>query len=57
MDEIRLDALNDLANVQADDITAVLRLQQKVHAIEDIRSALQSAANRTKPANSPGTFA
>jgi hypothetical protein len=57
MDEIRLEALNDLANVQADDITAVLRLQQKVAAIEDIRSALQSAANRTKPANSPGTFA
>jgi hypothetical protein len=57
MDEIRLEALNDLANVQADDITAVLRLQQRVQAIEDIRSRLQSAANQAKPANSAGTFA
>lgn len=58
MDEIRLEALNDLANVQADNITAVLRLQQRVQAIEDIRSALQSAANRTKQAISPaGTIA
>jgi hypothetical protein len=56
MDEIRLEALNDLANVQADDITAVLRLQQRVQAIEDIRSKLQSAA-RTTMANSAGTFA
>ena len=56
MDEIRLETLNDLASVQADDITAVLRLQQRVLAIEDIRSKLQSAA-RTSTANSPGTFA
>ncbi|WP_167498771.1 hypothetical protein [Mesorhizobium sp. M2D.F.Ca.ET.223.01.1.1] len=56
MDEIRLEALNDLANVQADNITAVLRLQQRVQAIEDIRSKLQSAA-MTKTANSTGTFA
>jgi hypothetical protein len=57
MDEIRFEALNDLANVQADDITAVLRLQQRVQAIEDIRSKLQSAASRTNTANSAGTFA
>jgi len=56
MDEIRLEALNDLANVQADDITAVLRLQQRVQAIEDIRSKLQSAA-RTSTASSSGSFA
>jgi ketosteroid isomerase-like protein len=57
MDEIRLEALNGLANVQADDITAVLRLQQRVQAIEDIRSALQSAANRTNTASTSGSFA
>ena len=56
MDEIRLEALNDLSNVQADNLTAVLRLQQRVQAIEDIRSKLQSAA-RTSTANSAGTFA
>lgn len=56
-DIVRLDALNALADVKADDITAVLRLQQRVQAIEDIRSELRSAANRTSPANSPGTFA
>lgn len=56
-DAIRLEALNDLATVKADDITAVLRLQQRVQAIEDIRTELQSAANRSKPANSAGTFA
>lgn len=56
-DKIRLEALTDLAAVKADDITAVLRLQQRVQAIEDIRSELQSAANRTIAANSSGTFA
>jgi hypothetical protein len=56
-DAIRLEALSDLATVKADDTTAVLRLQQKVAAIEDIRAALHSAANRPKPANSAGTFA
>lgn len=57
MDEIRLEALEALASVKADDITAVLRLQQKVAAIEDIRSELQSAANRSKPINAGGSFA
>jgi hypothetical protein len=56
-DRIEFDALRALAEVQADDITAVLRLQQRVQAIEDIRSELQSAANRTNTANSTGTFA
>jgi hypothetical protein len=57
MDEIRLEALNDLANVQADDVTAVLRLQQRVLAIEDIRSKLQSAASMTNTTQSSGSFA
>jgi hypothetical protein len=56
-DRVKLEALEALATVKADDTTAVLRLQQRVQAIEDIRSELQNAVNRTKTANSSGTFA
>lgn len=56
-DIVRLDALNALADVKADDLTAVLRLQQRVAVIDDIRSELSNAVLRTATANPSGSFA
>lgn len=44
LDALRLEALNDLANVEADKPIDVLRLQQKVAAIDDIRIGLKNPA-------------
>lgn len=55
LDQIRLEALNDLAGVEADNMISVLRLQQKVSVVDEIRSGLRASAAR--PANSKGTFA
>ena len=55
LDTIRLEALTDQANVKADDTISILRLQQKVGVVDEIRSGLHAASAR--PANSPGTFA
>lgn len=42
-DKLRLEALEGLAGVEADKPIDVLRLQQKVAAIDDIRGALRNA--------------
>lgn len=42
-DKIRLEALEDLATVEADQTIAILRLQQKVAVIDEIRSGLKNA--------------
>lgn len=54
LDTIRLEALNDLAGVEADNTISILRLQQKVSVVDEIRSGLKVTA---RPANSKGTFA
>lgn len=55
---VRADALEALATANVDDKTEILRLQQRVQAISDIRSELSNARLRTDTANSPsGTFA
>jgi hypothetical protein len=43
---VKQDALEALATVPADDITAVLRLQAHVAAIEEVRSSLKAAILR-----------
>lgn len=55
LDTLRLEALNDLASVEADKPINVLRLQQKVAAIDDIRSGLKNPA--ILQATSPRTVA
>ncbi len=58
LDAIRSEAMEALAIADADDKTLILRLQQKVAVIDDIRSALKGMILRgSKTANSPGTFA
>lgn len=58
LDALRLEALNELAGADADKLITILRLQQKVAVIDDIRSALKGMILRgSKTANSPGTFA
>jgi len=40
LEDIRMDALNALAGAEANDITMILRLQQKVAVIDEIRVTL-----------------
>ena len=58
LDTIRADTLEALAEADVDAKTLILRLQQKVAVVNDIRSELANAVSRAKTANSPaGTFA
>jgi len=41
-DKLRLEALEDLASVEADKTVSILRLQQKVAVIDEIRGGLKS---------------
>ena len=57
LDKVSAEALGALAVADVDDKTSLLRLQQKVEAVEDIRSELRNAVNRVKTATSQGTVA
>jgi hypothetical protein len=57
LDTIKAEALDALALADADDKTLILRLQQKVQAVNDIRSELSSAVLRTTTAHPNGSFA
>ena len=59
LDTLRKDAQEALSTADVDDKTLMIRLQQTVAVIDDIRSELRRAiANRPNTANSPaGTFA
>jgi hypothetical protein len=57
LDKLKAEALERLATADVDDKTMVIRLQQHVAAIYDIRSELRSAVNRVKAATSQGTVA
>lgn len=57
LDTLRADALEALVSADVDAKTLIIRLQQKVQVIDDIRSELSSAVLRTTAANSSGTFA
>lgn len=56
-DRVKAEALDALATANVDDKTLMLRLQQRVEAINDIRSELRNAVNRVKTATSTGTVA
>jgi len=57
LDKVSAEALAALAIANVDDKTSLLRLQQRVEAVEDIRSELRNAVNRVKAATSAGTVA
>lgn len=55
--DIRSDALNALAEANADDKTAVLRLQQKVAVVDEIRTVLARFILRADVQEDAGSFA
>lgn len=57
LDKVSDEALAALAVADVDNKTSLLRLQQKVEAVNDIRSELRNAVNRVKTATSAGTVA
>jgi hypothetical protein len=57
LDKVMAEAKDALAVANVDDKTSLLRLQERVGAVEDIRSELRSAVNRVKAATSQGTVA
>ena len=58
LDKLRKEAIEDLIAADAADQTSILRLQQRVEAIDGIRSTLTSMVRRAGKATSPaGTVA
>lgn len=58
LDVVRKEALEALASADIREPIDILRLQQKVAVIDDIRSELRGAVSRRpNTANSAGTFA
>ena len=58
LDAVRREALEDLSRADAGNTVSILRLQQKVAAIDEIRSELKAAILRRSNAASPvGTVA
>lgn len=55
--DIRSDALNALAEANADDKTAILRLQQKVAVVDEIRTVLARFILRADVQEDAGSFA
>lgn len=55
--DIRSDALNALAEANADDKTAILRLQQKVAVVDEIRTVLARFILRADVQENAGSFA
>lgn len=57
LDEIRSDALEALVVSNADDKTMILRLQQKVAVIDEIRNVLDRYIMAADVQEEPGSFA
>ena len=57
LDRIRAEALEGLAQIDADDITAVLKLQCRVFAVDEIRSTLDAYIMAADVQEEPGSFA
>lgn len=57
LDAIRSDALDALAVADADDKTMILRLQQRVSVIDEIRATLDRYIIAAEAQESPGSFA
>lgn len=57
LDDMRIDALNALAAANADDKTMILRLQQKVAVIDEIRATLDRYILAADVQEDAGSFA
>jgi hypothetical protein len=57
LDDIRAEALNALATCNADMFTDVVRLQQKVQVIDEIRNVLDRYIMAADVQEEPGSFA
>jgi hypothetical protein len=57
LDAIRAEALEGLALIVADDTTAVLRLQAKVSAVDEIRNVLDRYIMAADVQENAGSFA
>jgi hypothetical protein len=57
LDAIRAEALEGLALIAADDTTAVLRLQAKVSAVDEIRNVLDRYIMAADAQENAGSFA
>lgn len=57
LEDIRADALDALALTDADDKTSILRLQQKVAVIDEIRTVLGRYIAAADVQENPGSFA
>ena len=57
LDAIRAEALEGLALTDADDITAILKLQCRVFAVDEIRSTLDAYIMAADVQEQPGSFA
>lgn len=57
LDDIRAETFKALATVDADDKTAILRLQQKVAVIDEIRTTLDRYILAADVQENPGSFA
>ena len=57
LEDIRSDALDELAQANADDKTAILRLQQKVAVIDEIRVVLARYIIAADMQENTGSFA
>lgn len=57
LNDIRAEALDALAVANADDKTMILRLQQKVAVIDEIRTVLASYIMAADVQENPGSFA
>lgn len=57
LDEIRAQALNELATADADNYTAIVRLQQKVAVADEIRTTLDRYIIAADVQEQAGSFA
>lgn len=57
LNDIRAETLDALALANADDKTMILRLQQKVAVIDEIRTVLARYIMRADVQENPGSFA
>lgn len=57
LEDIRADALNALAQANAEDKTSILRLQQKVAVIDEIRTVLGRYIMAADAQENSGSFA
>jgi hypothetical protein len=57
LDRIRAEALEGLAQIDADDITPVLKLQSRVFVVDEIRSTLDAYILAADVQDDAGSFA